>query len=272
MKSQPHPDLAKLVEEVLPIALAAGRHIMQFYDDRPAGGDFIQIKDDMSPVTAADQLSDRIITEGLGRLSVDYPILSEESPLPSYATRSRYTYLWIVDPLDGTKEFIEHTDEFTVHIGLAAYGEVVLGVVYVPVQEVLYFATRGGGAFRQDATGRRPLRCTAVDIHSPGLRVGRSRSHLNLATDVYIRNLDQPVVIPMGSSLKMMGIAEGTLDIYPKIGGAMQEWDTCAPQIIVEEAGGSVLNREDGLPLYYNKADLTQPDFIALGRPVAKPE
>jgi len=265
MTEQADPFLEELVHDVIRIAQLAGESIMHYYADVPTHPEFLQHKADSSPITEADRVSNRIIVEELKAMKEKYPILSEEESMIPFEERSRFRRIWIVDPLDGTKEFINKTDEFAVHIGLSDFGKAVLGVVYIPATQTTYYAVRRGGAFKEVSGLITPLQVNPLDIKAEGVKVVHSRSHMNKPTQVYINSLNKPVTVPMGSSLKMMKIAEGEFDIYPKFGSKMQEWDTCAPQIILEEAGGIMVCVEKGKPLTYNKEDLTQPDFYAMG-------
>jgi 3'(2'), 5'-bisphosphate nucleotidase len=270
MKETADPFLEELLIDVKRIAKLAGEAVMHYYVNTPDHPEFLQYKSDESPVTEADSTSDTIIQGELSSLKEKYPILSEESPILTYNKRKKFRRIWIVDPLDGTKEFINKNDEFTIHIGLSDFGKPVLGVVYAPALELMYFAHRKGGAFMEDRDGKvMPLKVKEVNLKNPGVKVLHSRSYMNKQTEVYINTLDSPICTPMGSSLKIMRIAEGHYDIYPKMGSKMQEWDTCAPQIILEEAGGMMVTTEKGVALEYNKEDLTQPDFYALGKLIA---
>lgn len=269
MIEEADPFLEELVQDVKRIAQLAGDSIMYYYNDTPDHPEFLQYKADQSPITEADKVSNQIITEELKNLKEKYPILSEEEPVPHFEERSKYRRLWIVDPLDGTKEFIDKNDEFTIHIGLSDFGKAILGVVHAPALGVTYYATKRGGAFKEENGRKTLLKVNKLDLKDAGIKVVHSRSYMNKQTEIYINSLLKPERTAMGSSLKMMKIAEGLYDIYPKLGSKMKEWDTCAPQIILEEAGGIVACFEKGKPLEYNKEDLLQPDFFATGDLVA---
>jgi len=258
--------LQELLPEIQKIAKLAGETVMYYYDTNPGHPEFLMQKSDTSPVTEADFASDKIIMSALSQLTPDIPVLSEERPIPAFAERSRFPLVWIVDPLDGTREFINRNHEFAIHIGLASYGTPVLGVVYLPAKETCYYAIKKNGAFKEKEGISEQIHCRDLDLRKPGIRVVHSRSHMNPATEVYINSLSSPIKTAMGSSVKMMQIAEGLQDVYPKLGGTIMEWDTCAPQIILEEAGGMTVCMERGKPLEYNKENLQQPDFIAMGR------
>ena len=219
-------------------------------------------KADASPLTEADLASHRTIVEGLRAFTPDIPVLSEESTDVDFATRSGWSRYWLVDPLDGTRDFVKGNDEFTVNIALIERHAPVLGVVAVPVTGVVYAAARGLGARRHDADGEHPLAVRRPA--SPPFRVAASRSHRDRKTEAFIRNLGPCVETSIGSSLKFCRLAEGSVDIYPRFGPTC-EWDTAAAQAVVEQAGGRVTDL--GLePLRYNtKESLLNSHFLAFG-------
>lgn len=239
----------------------AGKAIMNIY-----GSPFsVAEKSDRSPITSADRISNKIITAFLDQ-HYTFPVLSEEGKDIPYEKRQGWDAFWLVDPLDGTKEFMSRTGEFTVNIALIKRGAPVLAVIYVPVRDILYYAVRNGGAYRieRDMPLRLPL-----ERRTQELTVVGSRSHATPATVEFLQKLrarhKKVSVITAGSSLKFCLVAEGTADLYPRLGPTM-EWDTAAGQLIVEEAGGRVLVAADDNQLRYNKRDLKNPDFIAIGR------
>lgn len=273
MSETSDPSLEYLLIGAKRIARLAGETIMHYYASDRLSDEFIQTKMDNSPVTEADLASNAIILNELKQLTPDYPVISEEDVNAKYEERANYGRVWIIDPLDGTKEFMAQNGEFAIHIGLVERGQPILGVVYAPALKTLYFASKKNGAYCE--TEKEPVRqihAREVDLNQEKLKVVHSRSHLNEGTRIYIQSLHNPVTTPLGSSLKMMYIAEGKQDVYPKVGGKMMEWDTCAPQIILEEAGGMMVCLEKGRPLQYNKEQLVQPDFLALGKLVAYPD
>jgi 3'(2'), 5'-bisphosphate nucleotidase len=223
----------------------------------------VEHKEDRSPVTAADRLSHDIVTTVL-RQKYAFPVLSEEGKSIEYDERSRWETFWLVDPLDGTKEFINRNGEFTVNVALISGGVPVMSAIYVPAKDLLYTAIKGGGAYRtaHGETVRLPL-----DQQRKGCVVVGSRSHASPDFDWYIQALRArgctPVLLPAGSSLKFCFVAEGAADLYPRLGTTM-EWDTAAGQLIVEEAGGRVVDAASSRSLRYNKADLRNPHFIAI--------
>lgn len=259
----PAPSIHSYIPDLLSISRAAGEAIMQVYHKADQG---IEIKMDHSPVTAADHAANRIICEGLARVAPSIPIISEENEATDYAIRSCYQQYWLVDPLDGTKEFIKGNDEFTVNIALIEGGIPTLGVVFAPALRDMYYGGGQAGAFHVSAsTAPRRIYSRPATRQDTGLRIVVSRSHMDAKTTTWIDQLDNPVVIPCGSSLKMTMIADGKADIYPKLGPTM-EWDTAAADAILQAAGGSIIQLDSGKPLAYNKVNLTNPHFIASGR------
>jgi len=247
----------ELVEFVKRIALEAGDVILKVYDS----DDFnVELKGDNSPLTLADKEANNIITEHLKE--TDYPILSEEGNSIDYEERKNWQKFWLVDPLDGTKEFVKRNGEFTVNIALIENQLPVLGVLYAPVLKKLYYATKGRGAYLQ-IDGNQPKKLTKekIDLKSPNLKVVASRSHLNEDTKMFLSQLINPEIVSMGSSLKFMILAEGQADVYPRFGPTM-EWDTGAAHAIVREAGGTVKIKDTNDELTYNKKNLLNPYFL----------
>jgi 3'(2'), 5'-bisphosphate nucleotidase len=255
-------NLNQLVYQVIDIARLASIEILKVYNSPDFG---IQSKKDESPMTAADLASNHVITEGLAQLDFKCPILSEETLEIPFEERRHFDYFWVVDPLDGTKEFIKRNGEFTINIALMHHNKPILGVVYVPDTEGGYFAVKNGGAFKIENGLEKRIACSTFRLTDKGLKIPISRSHRNLETDNLFADYVEPVLVPCGSSLKFLKMAEGLFDIYPRIGTTM-EWDTAAPQIILEEAGGQILEWVTRKPLIYNKKDLRNPNFIAHGK------
>jgi len=254
--------LAKIAQDVQKIAVAAADEILKIYSDQDAFG--IEIKSDDSPLTRADKAANDVIVKLLQELPEDYPIISEEMKLVPYEVRKEYHRFWLVDPLDGTKEFIKRNGEFTVNIALIEEGSSILGVVQVPVSGEIYWAAKGAGAFYKKEDEEKKLTASEYKIQDEGLRVVCSRSHINNATQDYIDQFNKPCKVSKGSSLKFLLMAGANAEIYPRLGPTM-EWDTAAAHIILEEAGGAVINFETNEPLRYNKEDLLNPYFIARG-------
>jgi 3'(2'), 5'-bisphosphate nucleotidase len=223
---------------------------------------YIELKDDHSPLTEADKAANAIIVEGLGKLRPRLPILSEESSNDNMDDRRLWARYWLVDPLDGTKEFIKRNGEFTVNIALIEGHEPVLGVVYAPAHQRLYSGIASQGAWLETAEGRREIRVRSEA--KPPIRVVGSRSHPSEALAAYLDRLGEHEIRPMGSSLKICLVAEGEADIYPRL-GPTSEWDTAAAHAILLGAGGSMIEAE-GEPLRYNlKEHLLNPHFLAFG-------
>lgn len=251
------PELARQVGD---IARAAGAAILAIYH-----GDFdVQTKADESPLTAADLAAQKVIMAGLAELAPLLPVLSEEGKTLPWSERQRWTRYWLVDPLDGTREFIKRNDEFTVNIALIDNHETVLGVVLAPVTGELYIAEHGHGAWlqaRPDAEWQ-PLRTRP--LAKPSVMAG-SRSHGSLQDDMLnaLLGADHQLV-PLGSSLKFCLIARGGADVYLRL-GPTSEWDTAAAQCVLTEAGGAVLDLQ-GETFRYNRGEsLLNPEFIAVG-------
>jgi len=252
--------IGRVREPLIAIARAAAGDILQVYS-----GQFeVHHKADASPVTAADLTAHTRIVEALERLTPEIPILSEESAdTISAQTRRRWTRYWLVDPLDGTREFIKRNGEFTVNIALIEDGEAVYGVIQAPVSGSVWHGGPGLGAWRREDDGEHALQ-SCRPAGTP-LRVACSRSWPSPWVDRLLQRGDA-VAVPLGSSLKFCHLAEGALDVYPRLGPTC-EWDTAAGQAILRGAGGVVLGL-DGNPLRYNqRTSLMNEDFIALGDP-----
>ena len=250
-----------LLDAVADIARLAGAAIMEIY----RSGDFGETcKADESPLTLADLASHHTIVAGLREITPDYPILSEEDADIPFAVRQSWPRFWLVDPLDGTKEFIKRNGEFTVNIALIESGRPVLGVVYAPVLDVCYLGAEGVGAFVR--RGDAPLQPISMKNPAAGslLRVVASRSHGDVRTAALLQSLGEHQSLSMGSSLKLCLVAECAADFYPRLGPTM-EWDTAAAHAVVAAAGGVVCDIA-GRSLGYNKADLHNPEFFVCHR------
>ena len=247
-----------LRDGVIAIVRQAAAAILTVYDSEFA----VQHKDDRSPLTAADLAAHRCIVEGLRALTPDIPVLSEESRDADIAARRAWTRLWLVDPLDGTREFIKRNGEFTVNIALIEDGVAVFGVIQQPVTGALWHGMPGHGTFRRDGDADVAIRAR-IPAASP-LRIAASRSHRDARTQALLDALPGSEVVGCSSSLKFCRLAEGAIDLYPRF-GPTSEWDTAAGQAILEAAGGAVLDLR-GRPFRYNQRDgLLNGDFIALG-------
>lgn len=255
---------ARSIEQLKTIARKAGAAILEVYDQDDFG---VLIKVDKSPLTKADKAANEVICDGLLTLDEQYPIVSEENRDVPYEVRRHYSEFWLVDPLDGTKEFIKRNGEFTVNIALISNGRPVIGVVYTPVTDTMYFASKGSGAFVETDEGVSKLEAAMFSMKDKGLNVVCSRSHLNDETKAFIDKLRSPDTVSKGSSLKFLILANGEAHLYPRIAPTM-EWDTGAAQCVLEEAGGKVVEYETGEPLAYNKEVLLNPFFLATGNVV----
>jgi len=249
-----------LQEAVIVIAREAAAAILQVYQNAFE----VESKSDSSPLTAADMAAHHIIADGLGRLTPDWPVLSEEAADIPWETRRHWGRYWLVDPLDGTREFVKRNGEFTVNIALIDQNISIFGVVLAPVGGALWHGVLGQRAYRRDGQTDVELR-TRVPA-SGTLRVAASRSHRDARTEALLARIGDAETIGLGSSLKFCRIAEGSLDVYPRF-GPTSEWDTAAAQCILEAAGGAVL-APDGRAFRYNRREtLLNGDFIALGDP-----
>jgi 3'(2'), 5'-bisphosphate nucleotidase len=238
----------------LAVAMAAAREagalIMRHY---ASGSVPVSTKSDQSPVTAADLEANTFILQRLAAEFPDDAVLTEESP--DDGTRLDKHRVWIVDPLDGTRDFLAHTGDFCVHIGLAVDEEPVVGVVYQPAPDALYYAQRGGGAFVDEEGEIRPLRASARDVPTE-VRVGVSRLNLDEGLGLCLAAAGLAArAVRMGASVKHMALARGELDAVMNLSPSEQEWDTCAPEVILREAGCLVTDG-DGRPFRYNQRDL----------------
>jgi 3'(2'), 5'-bisphosphate nucleotidase len=248
-------DLNQLLKTAREASSAASKVIMEIYDF----GDFsIAAKADNSPLTKADKAGHEVIMSFLEKTEI--PVLSEEGSHLPYEQRKDWGYLWIVDPLDGTKEFIKKNGEFTVNIALVKNGKPILGVVEAPVLQKQFYGLEGIGAWVAKAHGQEKLdNIASPDFSRKGLKVVASRSHLNQETKDFLSELNEPEIVSMGSSLKFMMIAEGKADVYPRYAPTM-EWDTAAAHAILSALGAQVVD-VDGQALVYNKAHLLNPFF-----------
>ena len=252
--------LTELVNPACEIAKLAGAEILEIYQQK------FEIKEklDHSPITSADLASHNLIVNKLRKLTPNIPILSEESAAIPYQERSRWTNYWLIDPLDGTREFIKRNGEFTVNIALVTHQTANLGVVYVPVQDVCYFATKGSGAFKQKQGQPAVKINTRQSSPTRTPTVCGSRSHAGKSLQALLMRIGNYELINMGSSIKTCLVAEATADFYPRF-GPTSEWDTAAAHCIVNEAGGKLVNFELE-PLRYNTKDsLLNPSFIVFG-------
>ena len=247
------------IKDIKDIAIEAGSAIMAIYQK-----DFtVEYKDDNSPLTEADIVSNNIICNSLEKKYPDIPILSEENQEIPYDVRKNWDYYWCIDPIDGTKEFVKKNGEFTVNIALIYKSEPVMGVVFSPVLEELYWAKKGSGAYKNGKT--LPLKINTYPKQK--LTVVASKSHFSKETQEFIDALDTETIaqVSKGSSLKLCMVAEGVADIYPRLAPTM-EWDTAAADAIVRESGKMSYQFENNKPIAYNKENLLNPWFLVSNR------
>jgi 3'(2'), 5'-bisphosphate nucleotidase len=251
--------LQKLIPDIVALAQKAGEAVMKIYSQ----ADFATVyKEIDSPLTCADMASHDLIVEHLRALTPGLPVLSEESKAVPHNVRREWRTFWLVDPLDGTKEFIKRNGEFTINIALVEDRRPVLGVVHAPAMNVTYFAAQGIGAFKQtDQNQIRPI--TVAEYEPPRLKVVVSRSHPSEELNKFLQRIGLLECLSIGSSLKICLVAEGEAHLYPRFGPTM-EWDTAAAHCVVEMAGGTITD-PSGQVLRYNKSDLHNPDFIVCG-------
>lgn len=260
-------ELKALSQKIVEICQAAGEEILAVYHDE--AGFNVDLKADDSPVTRADIAANRVIVNMLNELTPDIPVLTEESSVQPFEERQHWPRYWIVDPLDGTKEFINRADEFTVNIALVEKHQAVMGVVYVPVSGVTYVGHDEGAVKIQNGV-EEIIRCRALKSVSDVIEVVASKRHLSPETEQFIaamkNNHGDVLTTSIGSSLKFCLVAEGKADVYPRF-APTSEWDTAAAQAVVEAAGGLVL-KKDLSPLDYNtKENILNPHFFAVADP-----
>ena len=249
--------LSSILPDVIRVADEASEKVLHIYQS-----DFkVSYKADESPITAADIAAHDIIVRGLRGISRDIPILSEEGRDIPWDERKHWRRFWLVDPIDGTKDFTQRTGEFTVNIALIEDGEPVLGVVTAPALKEAFWGAKGEGAYLRDRTGR--AHRIQVAEPKPLKRVVASKSHLNAETREFIEGLGEHQLVQAGSSLKFCRIAQGHADIYPRL-GPTSEWDTGAAHAVLLAAGGNV-KKLDGTPLRYGKENPLNPYFVAAG-------
>ena len=248
------------LERVAAIAREAGREILEVYGDGAAAS---TAKADDSPLTAADLRAHRLIVQRLGELTPELPVLSEEAADVPFAVRSQWRRYWLVDPLDGTREFLSRNGEFTVNIALIEGHGPALGIVHVPVTDTTYRGLPGEGAWRERG-GAAAQRIRVAARSTAPLRVVGSRSHRGDSLEAFLGRIGAHELLAIGSSLKICLVAEGAADVYPRL-GPTSEWDTAAAHAVLLAAGGAV-SALDGSPLAYNtREQLLNPFFVAFG-------
>jgi 3'(2'), 5'-bisphosphate nucleotidase len=244
------------IEKLIPFMQQASAKVMDVYDSAEIN---VEHKKDNSPLTIADKCSHEILTSGIKEVFPEIPVISEEGDNFSYEERKKWEYFWLVDPLDGTKEFISKNGEFTINAALIKINKPVAGVVCVPAKGDIYFAEKGKGAYKKDKNGK--LSGISVKKNDEGAVIlARSRSHRKKAEEDIVKNLGETKTVFAGSALKFLIVAEGKADLYLRCGPTM-EWDTAAGHFILEEAGGILLSLENS-EFLYNKRILKNPGFI----------
>ncbi|MDN5204039.1 3'(2'),5'-bisphosphate nucleotidase CysQ [Fulvivirgaceae bacterium BMA10] len=249
------------IQNLIKIARKAGNEILRIYNDENAST-VVDHKDDNSPLTLADKASHKVIEEGLTKLYPNIPIISEEGNDISYETRKHWNTFWLVDPLDGTKEFINRNGEFTVNIALIENRRPVLGIVFTPVKNEVYYGSSSIGAFKiEGSDGPKTIIVNNTDENRVAVR---SKSHASIEEEALLKRYKVVDSISVGSSLKFCMVAEGKADIYYRHGPTM-EWDTAAGQAVVEAAGGKVYVETSSQMFTYNKENLLNTGFLCLG-------
>lgn len=248
-----------LLQPVLSIAEKAGKVILDIYNS----GYDVEKKDDNTPLTTADTAAHNLIVAELAKLTPDIPIISEEQADIPFEIRKSWTRYWLVDPLDGTREFIKRNGEFTVNIALIEHHYPILGAIYVPVSGVSYYAIKNQGAFKKSKNSE-PHKIKVREVTNDEILIAGSRSHRDTSLDDFLERIGDHQIISMGSSLKSCLVAEGKVDIYPRL-GPTSEWDTAAAQCIVEEAGGHLTNTDLQRLKYNTKDSLLNPHFLVFG-------
>jgi len=283
-------DLNKVIDlqYIFRTVLNAGEQILKIYNDKNYD---VKFKEDKTPLTLADTTSHEIICSSLKSVNDNIPVISEEGFIPDFEERKKLNFYWLVDPLDGTKEFLKRNGEFTVSIALIERNKPVFGIIYAPVRKEIFFAQKDKGSYKlffNDKTKFSKLngnfetvlfscseRLPNFKKSDESINVVISRSHMSQETRDFIDILKTKYrvnIIPVGGSLlKFCLVAEESADIYPRIGSPIYEWDTAAGHIIVEEAGGKVIDLKTGKPLTYNKENLKVPSFIVLGKHMELP-
>jgi len=254
-------DLAILAEDVVALLEKAGIEILKYFQsyDKQA----VQVKPDFTPLTKADLVSHKTLVKGLHKLTPNIPVLSEEAAVVPYAERASWDQYWLIDPLDGTKEFLLGHDTFSINIALIEDHRPILGLVYAPVLQVCYFAYEGNGAFIKHKDKKKKA-IKAAKLNENNLRVLVSRNHPGSSIEDYLAKLPPHSTEYVGSALKLCLVAEGKADLYPRL-TPTSEWDTAAGQCILEKAGGKLIDVY-GVPLHYNRRDsLVNPPFLAYG-------
>jgi 3'(2'), 5'-bisphosphate nucleotidase len=251
--------LIDLSESVKQISKDAGKIILtHYYTDFSKT---IQTKNDDSPVTIADKEANDFIVSRLKKVTPEIPVIAEESAISCYIERKKWVFFWLVDPLDGTKEFINRNGEFTVNIALIKKNKPILACVYSPLSKEIFWAIEKMGAYKETDMEIARLIANPIDLNSESLKIVISRSHSDNETLNYLQNFNNPIIVRKGSSLKFISVASGEADLYFRTNPVM-EWDSAASHIIINESGAELRNIKNGNNIFYNKRDLKIPGFI----------
>tara|TARA_B100000902_G_scaffold32472_1_gene38873 strand:- start:1535 stop:2305 length:771 start_codon:yes stop_codon:yes gene_type:complete len=249
-----------LLKSIIETSYLAGDKILEIYNDNNYKSS-IEIKKDASPLTIADKASNSVIVDSLKKITNDIPILSEEEKEIDYSTRKKWNRFWLVDPLDGTKEFINRNGEFTVNIALIENNTPIMGIVYSPVKEKLWYGLKDHGSFIIN-NKQEPIKISKKEPSNGTIKIVSSRSHANNEKlKNYLKQFKKYELVNMGSSIKMCLVADGTAHYYPRFGPTM-EWDTGAAHAVVKYANGNIYNIDTDEELNYNKENLLNPGFI----------
>jgi len=249
-------DYNKLCNAIIAISKNAGKEILKIYNKADLG---VTFKDDNSPLTLADKASNDVIEKSLNKLTPDIPILSEEGKDIDFSSREKWDIFWLIDPLDGTKEFIKRNGEFTVNIALISKGSPILGVVYAPVLDTTWYGIISKGSYKI-SKDQSEIKITVNEPHNE-TKVVTSRSHANNPKlDKFLKDFPNHKLVKMGSSIKICLVADGSAHIYPRLGPTM-EWDTAAAHAVVKYAGGNIYDMDNN-ELVYNKSNLLNPEFL----------
>ena len=257
-------DLKETLDNLIEISSLAGSEILDVYN----GNINVTLKDDLSPLTDADRKSNEVIVGKLNDLYPQIPILSEEGKKIEYKDRQKWNVFWLIDPLDGTKEFIKRNGEFTVNIALIENGIPIAGVVYAPTTDTFWYGAKDLGSFMKK-NSLAPESISVRDVNSEAVKIVSSRSHPSPKLQAYLNKFENHEIVNMGSSLKICLVADGSAHIYPRLGPTM-EWDSGAGHAVLKYAGGFLTDTTTNEELVYNKENLLNPDFICYGSAIKK--
>ena len=250
-------DYNKLCNSILYISKKAGKEILKIYNTEDVG---VTYKEDKTPLTLADKASNNVIEKSLKELTPNIPILSEEGKNTNYNEREKWNMFWLIDPLDGTKEFIKRNGEFTVNIALISSGAPILGVVYAPVLDTAWYGIIDEGSYKM-LKDESPVKINVIEPNST-IKVVTSRSHANNPKlNEFLKDYPNHELVKMGSSIKICLVADGTAHMYPRLWPTM-EWDTAAAHAVVKYAGGNIYDLNNKNELIYNKSNLLNPEFL----------